>query len=125
MFAGNGARRRFWALAGAGGIRVFVQAAPPPPLPPPGTPTPGAVGDSLKTPPRLQAPAPLPSIQAAPPAAPAKGSGATLTVSQFVFSGNTVFRQEELAPLLADYLNHPITLAELYEAADKVADFYQ
>lgn len=125
MFAGKGARRRFWALAGVGVIPVCAQAAPPPPPPlPPGTPTPGAVGDTLKTPPPLQAPKPLPSIQAPPAAAPAGGSGATLTVAQFVFSGNTVFRQEELAPLLADYLNHPITLAQLYEAADKVADFY-
>jgi hemolysin activation/secretion protein len=124
MFAGKGTRRRFLALAGAGVIPVCVQAAPPPPTPPPGTPTPGAVGDTLKTPPPLQAPTPLPSIQAPPQAVPAQGSGATLTVSRFVFSGNTVFRQDELAPLLADYLNHPITLAQLYEAADKVADFY-
>ncbi len=115
MYAGNG-ERRLLVLAGACLLPVCAQAAPP---------TPGSIGDSLKQPPTLQPPAPAPSISTPQPQAPAgSNSGATLTVSHFTFTGNTLFGEDALAPLVVDYLNHPITLGQLYEAADKVADFY-
>jgi len=115
MYAGNG-ERRLLVLAGACLLPVCAQAAPP---------TPGSIGDSLKQPPTLQPPAPAPSISTPQAQAPAgSNTGATLTVSRFSFSGNTLFGEDVLAPLVADYVNRPITLGQLYEAADKVADFY-
>jgi len=115
MYAGNG-ERRLLVLAGACLLPVCAQAAPP---------TPGSIGDSLKQPPALQPPTPTPGINTPRPQAPAGSSaGATLTVSRFSFSGNTLFGDDVLAPLVTDYLNHPISLGQLYEAADKVADFY-
>lgn len=123
MHAGKGARRLL-VLAGAGILPVCAQAAPP--TPPPGTPTPGAIGDSLKPPATLQPPVQTPGITPPrnPAAAQGGAQGATLTVTHFSFSGNTLFGDAVLAPLVAEYVNHPITLAQLYEAADKVADFY-
>lgn len=116
MYAGKG-KRHLLALAGAGILPVCAHGAAPP--------TPGAIGDTLKQPPALQPPTPTPGITTPQAQAPAgAGQGATLTVAHFTFSGNTLFKAEELEPLVADYEGHPITLAQLYEAADKVADFY-
>lgn len=124
MYAGKGGRGLL-ALAGAGILPVCASAAVPPPVPPPGASTPGSIGDTLKQPPALQPPTPLPGISAPSSTAPAgSAQGATLVVSHFSFSGNTLFTEEMLAPLVADYLDKPITLAQLYEAADKVADYY-
>jgi hemolysin activation/secretion protein len=97
-----------------------TQAAPPA-----GVTTPGAATDILKPPPQLQPPTAAPGVSA-PSKAPAAGptGGATIVVKQFVFSGNTLFKDQELASLIAAYLDRPITLGELYEAADKVAEFY-
>lgn len=99
------------ALAAAG-----VQAAPP---------TPGSVNDSLKPATPLQAPEAIgvPKAPAAPTAAPA--AGPQITVRSFALSGNTVFAGTELLPLLNGYLNRPLSIAQLYEAADVVAAFYQ
>ena len=124
MYAGKGGRGLL-ALAGAGILPVCAFAAAPPPPPPPSASTPGSVGDTLKQPPALQPPTAVPGISTPSTAAPANGAqGATLVVSHFSFSGNTLFTEDMLAPLVADYLERPITLAQLYEAADKVADFY-
>ncbi|MDR3416131.1 MAG: ShlB/FhaC/HecB family hemolysin secretion/activation protein [Nevskia sp.] len=113
------AGRRLLIAAGLTLASGFVHAAPPAP------PTPGAIGETLKQPPALQPPPPAPQIGAPERQAPtAPARGATLTVSHFVFSGNTLYSQDELAGLIADYLNKPITLAQVYEAADKVSDFY-
>ncbi len=119
MYAGKGTRRLL-VLAGMGVLPVCAQAAPPA-----APPTPGAIGDTLKQPPALQMPTQTPGISTPQARAPAGGGqGATLTVSHFSFSGNTLFGEDLLQPLVADYVGHPITLAQLYEAADKVADFY-
>ena len=124
MYAGIGGRGLL-ALAGAGILPVCAHAAPPPPALPPGGSTPGAIGDTLKQPPALQPPTATPGITAPPSQAPAGGAqSATILVSHFSFSGNTLFSEAVLAPLVADYIGRPITLAQLYEAADKVADFY-
>ena len=120
MYAGMG-RRGLLVLAGAGILPVCAHAAPPPP----GAPTPGSIGDTLKQPPALQPPTAMPGIAAPQSQAPAAAAqGGTIVVSHFSFSGNTLFSEDMLAPLVADYLGKPITLAQLYEAADKVADFY-
>lgn len=88
--------------------------------------TPGQVTDTLKRPTELKTPPPASVIEkapASPAAAPATG-GKTLQVSQFEFSGNTVFSQDQLAALVSGYLNRPISLGDLYAAADSVSDFY-
>lgn len=87
--------------------------------------TPGQVGDTLKKPIELQPAKPAPTIQTqtqeAPPAA---ASNKTLTLKQFEFAGNTLFSGAELSELVKGYLDRPVTLLEVFEAADKVADFY-
>jgi hemolysin activation/secretion protein len=104
----------------AGGLAMSAQAAPAAPLV-----TPGAIGDTLKQATELQPPAAAPDIT--PPIRPqAQGGdqGPRITVTQFVFTGNTVFDDAALQPLVAPYLNKPISLGQLYEAADAVAEFY-
>ncbi len=124
MYAGKRGRGLL-AFAGAGILPVCAQAAPATPPPPPGVTTPGTIGDTLKQPPALQPPLAVPGIVTPPPAAPAGASqGATIVVSAFSFSGNTLFSEDVLFPLVEEYTGKPITLAQLYEAADRVADFY-
>ncbi|AXQ29782.1 ShlB/FhaC/HecB family hemolysin secretion/activation protein [Solimonas sp. K1W22B-7] len=87
--------------------------------------TPGQVGDTLKKPIELQPVRPAPTVQTQPQEAPpASASSKTLTVQQFEFAGNTLFSGAELSALVKDYLNRPVTLLDVFEAADKVADFY-
>lgn len=56
--------------------------------------------------------------------APRTGSAAKVTVRQFEFEGNSLFGTDALQPLVDGYLDRPITLLDIYEAADKVAAFY-
>lgn len=87
--------------------------------------TPGEVGDTLKKAPTLQSqPVVVPIWK--PSSAPAgiAGSNKRITVSQFSFSGNTLFSNDELQTVVASYANRPVTLLELYAAADRIADFY-
>lgn len=89
--------------------------------------TPGSVTDTLKPPPKLEsAPAPAP-VQAEKPKqapAPAGARGKTVNVTGFVFSGVTQFTQGELASRLQGYMNRPVTLVDIYTAADEIAEFY-
>jgi hemolysin activation/secretion protein len=87
--------------------------------------TPGQVGDTLKPPIQLQPARPAPAVQAPPQEAPpAAASSKTMIVQRFEFSGNTLFGSDELSAQIKDYLDRPVTLLEIFEAADKVADFY-
>lgn len=87
--------------------------------------TAGAISDTLKRPPELQAPEPLSSPVAPPRAeAPPGSEGKTLTVQRFQFSGNTLFSDAQLAALVADYLGKPVSLIQLYEAADRITSHY-
>ncbi len=87
--------------------------------------TPGQVGDTLKKPIELQPARPAPTIQTQPQEAPAgAATSKTLTVQQFEFAGNTLFSGAELSELVKGYVNRPVTLLDIFEAADKVADFY-
>lgn len=87
-------------------------------------PSPGQVGDTLKKAPDLKLPQPAPEIHQQP-TAPAGDNGARkVVVRSFSFSGNTVYRSEQLAPVVAKFTQHPISLMEIYDAADAVAEFY-
>jgi hemolysin activation/secretion protein len=48
-----------------------------------------------------------------------------VTVTTFRFTGNTLLGNDELAPLVAEYLNRPISFAELQKAAAAVAEAYR
>jgi hemolysin activation/secretion protein len=51
--------------------------------------------------------------------------GVTVVVKAFSFSGNTLISSEQLAPVVAGYLDRPVTLAELQQAAADVAAAYR
>lgn len=88
--------------------------------------TPGTVGDTLKKPPELQQPrppAPIVNEQKPPPLPPPPGT-VSVAVSAFTFTGNKVFTRDELAAVVAPFTGRPLKLAEIYDAADKVAAYY-
>ena len=104
-------------------------AAPAPaaaPTLPANTPTPGQVQSTLPT-----APAP-PQLKGVPAVTtPSTGQaeiapgGPTVTVQHFEITGNSVFPDALLQPVIAGYLGKPLTLAELYKAADAITQYYQ
>lgn len=89
-------------------------------------PTAGTVGDTLKPPPVVR-PLPPAPIEAPTPDSrtpPVAAGGRRVTVERFRFSGNTLFEEAELSALLDAYRGRPVTLYELYEAADTVTAHY-
>jgi hemolysin activation/secretion protein len=50
---------------------------------------------------------------------------ATVNVSQFKFAGNTLLSADQLNSALTAYVNRPLTLAQLKEAADVVTNTYR
>ncbi|MDO8651220.1 MAG: ShlB/FhaC/HecB family hemolysin secretion/activation protein [Undibacterium sp.] len=52
-------------------------------------------------------------------------SGLSVSVREFHFAGNTLLSNEQLAPVVAEYLNRPIGFAELQKAAAAVAEAYR
>lgn len=103
-----------WALALllAAGNSAYAQSVP---------------GDKPAQP--LPQPAPLFMPLAPAPVAPPPAVAATeelrVVVRQFEFKGNSVFESSVLAGAVSAFLNRPLKLAELYEAADKVTAYYQ
>jgi outer membrane protein assembly factor BamA len=51
--------------------------------------------------------------------------GVAVTVRQFRFAGNTLLSSDQLAPVLANYLNRPLDYTQLQAAAAAVADVYR
>lgn len=87
--------------------------------------TPGQVGDTLKPPPELRPPTRVAPVQKAPPAAaPTADRTRTFAVRNFEFAGNTLYSATELQALLAEYLDRPISLFDLYAAADRITEHY-
>jgi hemolysin activation/secretion protein len=87
--------------------------------------SPGQVGDTLKRPPEVAEPPPA-TIETQRPEAAARPavSGPTVTVTSFRFAGNKLYPSLELEALVADYLNRPLSLLDIYAAADRVALHY-
>lgn len=88
--------------------------------------TPGQVGDTLKRPPELKQPQEAPIVETEKPAAPAPAGakGKTVKVTAFEFSGISVYSQAQLSEQIGEFLNRPVTLLDIYAAADKIAEFY-
>ena len=90
-------------------------------------PTPGAVQDTLKRSSEVKPAPALPPPTQSPSErsnTPPSGLGKTITVERYEFSGATLFDADALNGIVAGYTGRPIALAELYEAADKVTDYY-
>ncbi|NDJ25928.1 BamA/TamA family outer membrane protein [Nostoc sp. B(2019)] len=97
---------------------------PPPQDIQPHTPTPQ---------PSPELPQPLPPpLELLPPSQPTTPSEesipskpmGTVTVTRFEIVGSTVFSQEELAKAVSDFINRPISVAELYQARSRITDLY-
>lgn len=87
--------------------------------------TPGTVQDTLKPAPELERQQQEDNVSAPERVTPRPpATGRTLIVERFEFGGNALYSSRELAVLIADYLGRPITLIEIYDAADEVANFY-
>ncbi|MEC9356607.1 MAG: ShlB/FhaC/HecB family hemolysin secretion/activation protein [Pseudomonadota bacterium] len=88
-------------------------------------PTPGSVTDTLKPAPRIEPLPPAPVDTPTPQSrAEVPAGGREITVERFVFEGNTAYDDATLDALVADYLGRPVTLYDLYEAADRLAAHY-
>lgn len=91
-------------------------------------PTPGEVGETLRPGgiPLLKEkePPPLPSPPVRErPAAPADER--RVRIERFAFSGTTLYSEERLRQVVADYEGRELTLSEIYQAADQLTDFFQ
>ncbi|MGH9551320.1 MAG: POTRA domain-containing protein, partial [Terriglobales bacterium] len=90
-------------------------------------PTPGQIQSTLPiAPPQPQFKS-APLTATPPPSAPADiaPGGPTVVAQRFVIEGNSVYSDAVLQPLIADWLNKPLTLAELYQVADVLTKYYQ
>jgi hemolysin activation/secretion protein len=72
-------------------------------------------------PPEELLPTPTPT---SPLTEPPPNTSETLIIKRFIFEGNTAFTDEELADLTQDFLNIPITFAELLQARSAITNFY-
>ncbi|WP_245927250.1 ShlB/FhaC/HecB family hemolysin secretion/activation protein [Aphanothece hegewaldii] len=82
-----------------------------------------------RQPPALPTPQPLPEIPLettpTPPITPELPNiPGNITVTQFIFAGNTAFSNEELAQVTAPFTNRPITFAELLQVETAVTKLY-
>jgi hemolysin activation/secretion protein len=89
--------------------------------------TPPAAGTLLQQIERQQQePLPPKSAPQFEPPPPMKSlGGPTLTVQAFRFAGNTLLSDAQLAPVVAGFLNRPLSFAELQNAAIAVATAYR
>ncbi len=86
-------------------------------------------------------PTPIPALPTTPPASPAQPeellpspttpepvppttTEETITVTEFIFTGNTAFSEAELASLTANLTNQPLPLSRLLQIASDVAQLY-
>ena len=99
-------------------------------------PTASAQSNAPPTPGSVIAPVDKPVVQ--PKSAPANplqniedggfkppASSAKIEVKQFQLSGNSLFADDVLLAVVGDYIDTPITLEQLYQAADEMQRFYR
>lgn len=90
--------------------------------------TPGQVTDTLKAPPELPAPPVTPQIESQipepSPATAPESTEKTIVVTAFQFTGNELYSSLELEALLFDFLKKPLSLLDIYAAADVVTAHY-
>ena len=89
----------------------IIPPTPIPPLPPTPPSSPAQPEELL----------PLPTT---PEQLPTTTAEETITVTEFIFTGNTAFSQAELAPLTANLTNQPLPLSRLLQIASDVARLY-
>ncbi|MEO0934710.1 MAG: ShlB/FhaC/HecB family hemolysin secretion/activation protein [Cyanobacteria bacterium J06641_2] len=65
-----------------------------------------------------------PSTPSPIPSQPLPDITDTIVIKKFEFIGNTAFNQEELAEVLKDFTNKPITFAQLEQAKSAVVQYY-
>ncbi|KDB08767.1 Polypeptide-transport-associated domain protein ShlB-type [Burkholderia sp. lig30] len=70
-------------------------------------------------------PRPVAPDRTAPPPPMRPRAEATVTVSAFRFAGNKQFSDAQLAPVVAGFLNRPLSFSELQAAAAAVAEVYR
>ena len=108
------------------GTAVATPAPAAAPTLPANTPTPGEIQSTLPTGPVAPELKGVPAITT-----PSTGEaeiapgGPTVTVQHFEISGNSVFPDAVLQAEIAGFLGKPLTLAELYKAADAITKYYQ
>ena len=87
--------------------------------------TPGQVADTLRKPVELTAPAQPQAQVRRPPSTPAAAADdRRIVVTRFDFDGNTLFSDQHLQKQLADLTGRPVSMLELYDAADRIAALY-
>lgn len=87
-------------------------------------PTAGQVQDTLRKAPELRTPT-TPTVEQTRKSRPTEQTeGKKITIGQFAFAGNSLFSTETLQELVKPYLNRPVSLSEIYDAADVVTDYY-
>ncbi len=89
--------------------------------------TPGGVQDTLKprpTLPQLHDSSAVETEASLKPKTSLDALAQTVVVRSFSFSGNNQVPSADLQALLAGYLGRPITITDLYEAADKLTAYY-
>jgi hemolysin activation/secretion protein len=74
---------------------------------------------------RRVAPKPLVKPDAAIPQEMKSAPGVTVTVTRFLFTGNTLLAEDQLAAVVAGYLNRPLSFSDLQKAAAAVAERYR
>ncbi|MGE5625648.1 MAG: ShlB/FhaC/HecB family hemolysin secretion/activation protein [Bacillota bacterium] len=122
----SGLRSMVLAAALLGTVPTAGMAATTPNIPT-NTPTPGQVQSTLPTtppPPQPKSSIPLTTTPPPGPSAVPEG-GPTVTVQKFIITGNSVFPDAVLQPLVAGFLGKELTLADLYRAADALTKYYQ
>lgn len=89
-----------------------------------------ALPDTIGTPapraPKLEPPRQTPAVESPPRPAPSStlAEEAKVVVSRFQFSGNTLLTSAELEAIVAGWVNRPISLDEIYTAADAATRAY-
>ncbi|XGV96362.1 MAG: ShlB/FhaC/HecB family hemolysin secretion/activation protein [Leptolyngbya sp. BL-A-14] len=92
------------------------------PIPTPPTPTPLPTPSPPTTPPVQVIPPGSPTTP--PDAVPPGDTSATITVKRFDVVGSTVYEQKAFDEITRDYINKPISLAELFELRSKITALY-